>query len=296
MVWRRREAEAARSNTALCGMRTTEREVTNMKDHEIVCGDNLRVLSERQDVRPVMLAYLDPPFRTGSKKSGPAGEYHDPMVPMQQFVEGIVRVAASCKMHMAYEGSLVVHVDPKTSHYVKVGLDKYFGDERFASEIIWRYRRWPSKQQNFQRVHDVLLRYVMNPGWQCWNQLYEPPSPSTLATWGTGKQCAVVVGGKRKRSSVSEEPSPGVPMGDVWDISIVAPVAHERTGWPTQKPEALLERLILATTDPGDLVLDPFCGSGTSIAVAKRLGRRAFGIDQNPDAVQVSEQRLKNQH
>lgn len=259
----------------------------------ILCGDNLQVLCEQQDLRNVVLAYLDPPFRTGQKQSGQAGEYDDPIVPMPDFVQGVVRVAASCAMHMSDSGSLVIHVDPRTSHYVKVGLDAYFGADHFASEIIWSYRRWPTRTPNFQRVHDTLLRYVKTPGQQVWNQLYDELAPSTVATWGTGKQRAVVADGKRKRSSVTAEPSKGVPMGDVWQIGIVAPVAKERTGYPSQKPEALLERLILATTNPGDLVLEPYLGSGTACAVAKRLGRRFIGIDRNPDAVRVTSERLE---
>jgi site-specific DNA-methyltransferase (adenine-specific) len=261
---------------------------------DVIEGDNLEVLCllKSSPVR-FTLAYLDPPFRTGHEQSGPAGSYSDGAIPMPQYVESVVRVAASCMMHMTDRGSVVVHIDPKTSHYVKVGLDKHFGVDRFASEIVWRYRRWPTKTQNFQRIHDVLLRYVKIPGESVWNQLYEAPSASTLATWGNRKQRAVVENGKRKRSSVTDEPSPGVPMGDVWDIGIVAPVAKERTGYPTQKPEALLERLILATTNPGDLVIDPYCGSGTTLAVAQRLGRLAIGIDRNPQAVAVTRKRLE---
>jgi methylase of polypeptide subunit release factors len=193
---------------------------------------------------------------------------------------------------LSAEGCLVVHIDPKTSHYVKVALDAEFGADHFSSEIIWIYRRWPSKTRNFQRVHDVLLRYVKSPGQERWNQLYQPPSVSTLKTWGTKRQTAVVEGGHRKKSSVAEEESPGVPMGDVWEIGIVAPVAKERTGYPTQKPEALLERLILALTDPGDLILDPYLGSGTTLAAAKRLGRKAIGIDRNQDAIRVAKERV----
>jgi site-specific DNA-methyltransferase (adenine-specific) len=191
-------------------------------------------------------------------------------------------------------GCLVLHVDPKTSHYAKVLCDEIFGPAAFASEIIWRYRRWPAKTRNFQRVHDVLLRYVRDPEQEPrFQQLYEPLAPSTEKTWGTRKQRAVVgEGGRRTRSSVTEQDSPGAPLGDVWDISIIAPVARERTGYPTQKPEALLERLIASCTAPGDLVLDAYCGSGTTLAVCARLGRRALGIDQSARALEITKKRL----
>ena len=94
------------------------------------------------------------------------------------------------------------------------------------------------------------------------------------------------------RSNTTAEATPGAPLGDVWEIGIVAPVARERTGYPTQKPQALLERLILSLTDPGDLVLDPYAGSGTTLAVAALNGRRALGIDQSDEAWQVAQPRL----
>jgi site-specific DNA-methyltransferase (adenine-specific) len=177
---------------------------------------------------------------------------------------------------------------------VKIVCDELFGADCFASEIVWRYRRWPSKTRNFQRVHDVLLRYVKDPAaTPRFRQLYEPLAQSTLRTWGTRKQRAVVdKSGRRTRSSSTEEATPGTPLGDVWEIGIVAPVAHERTGYPTQKPEALLERLIEACSQPGDLVLDPYAGSGTTLAVARRLGRRSVGIDLGDEALGVARARL----
>jgi DNA modification methylase len=266
----------------------------------IILGDNLGALRELvseqgaflDSIGKVQLIYMDPPFNTGSKQTGSAGSYEDKMLPLWDFTGALVERCALAWILLAESGCLVVHLDWRTVHNVKVCLDRALGVDHFASEIIWRYRRWPSKTQNFQRVHDTLLRYVKTPGKAKWNQLYDSPSVSTLATWGDRKQCAVVEDGHRKRSSVGDEPSLGVPMGDVWDISIVAPVAHERTGYPTQKPEALLERLILATTDRGDLVVDPYCGSGTALAVAKKCKRRAIGIDRNPEAVAISTARL----
>ncbi|HEX2874643.1 MAG TPA: site-specific DNA-methyltransferase, partial [Polyangiaceae bacterium] len=190
---------------------------------------------------------------------------------------------------------LVLHVDPKTSHYLKVACDQIFGRDCFASEIIWRYRRWPAKTPNFQRVHDVLLRYVkdsrVTPRFQ---QLYEPLAPSTLATWGTKKQRAVTdETGRRTRSSTTAAASPGAPMGDVWEIGIVAPVAKERTGYPTQKPEALMSRVIESCTRPGDWVLDAYAGSGTTATVARKLGRAALSIDESARALEVARRRLK---
>jgi site-specific DNA-methyltransferase (adenine-specific) len=144
-------------------------------------------------------------------------------------------------------------------------------------------------------VHDVLLRYVRDPeATPRFRQLYEPLAPSTLATWGDRKQRAVVgADGRRERSSSTEEPTPGAPLGDVWEIGIVAPVSKERTGYPTQKPETLLERLILSCTQEGDLVLDPYAGSGTTLAVCARHGRRSVGVDDNREAIATARRRLR---
>jgi site-specific DNA-methyltransferase (adenine-specific) len=159
---------------------------------------------------------------------------------------------------------------------------------------VWRYRRWPSKTPNFQRVHDVLLRWRKDPGaLPRWNQPYEPLAASTVATWGETKQRAVFrADGRRARSSSTDERTAGVPMGDVWDIGVIAPIARERTGYPSQKPEALLERLVLALTNAGDVVLDPYVGSGTSLVAAARTRRAFVGIDASPLAITMAKDRL----
>jgi site-specific DNA-methyltransferase (adenine-specific) len=143
-------------------------------------------------------------------------------------------------------------------------------------------------------VHDVLLRWRKDTGaTPRWNQPYEPLAASTLATWGTNKQRAVFAkDGRRARSSSTAEKTAGVPMGDVWEIGVIAPVARERTGYPSQKPEALIERLLGALSNPGDLVLDPYAGSGTTLAVAHRMGRPFVGIDASRVALETTRARF----
>jgi DNA modification methylase len=265
----------------------------------------LEALREDASVRgQVMLAYLDPPYWTGrqhrmlgtrQETQRGAEAFDDRWPTLADYLTHIRERVMAIRPLLAPAGSLVVHVDPKTSHYIKVLLDEIFGMESFQSEVIWRYRRWPSKTKNFQRVHDVMLRYVNDPEAPSrFTQLYEELAPSTKKTWGEGKQRAVIGdAGKRVRSSTLAEPSPGVPLGDVWEIGIIAPVAKERTGYPTQKPLALLERWIASCTHTDDLVLDPYMGSGTTVVAATNLGRRAIGIDQNPDAYEIAKGRLR---
>jgi site-specific DNA-methyltransferase (adenine-specific) len=277
----------------------------------LIHGENAMALSALglELERRVALAYLDPPFFTGrvhlkiTRQRDRAGVLRREWAPafddrwddLAEYLTSLRLRLSLVRELLTLDGSIVVHVDPRTSHYVKVLCDEIFGEHAFASEIIWRYRRWPSKTPNFQRVHDVLLRYVRDPAQKPrFVQLFEPLAASTRLTWGTGKQRAIVgKDGRRTRSSTMAEASPGTPLGDVWDIGIIAPVARERTGYPTQKPEALLERLLSACTRPDDLVLDPYAGSGTTLTVAARLGRRAVGIDASPVALRVSEKRLR---
>jgi len=276
-------------------------------------GDNRRALADLSTTleEKVTLAYLDPPFLTNraheaivkaeGPRSGPLRTrpkkmaFDDRWSGRAEYLEALAQRLVLLRDLLAPHGSVVVHVDPKTSHYVKVLGDEIFGDDAFASEIVWRYRRWPSRTPNFQRVHDVLLRWRKDPKAKPrFNTPYEPLAASTLATWGTNKQRAVFEDdGRRARSSTTDEPTKGVPMGDVWEIGVIAPVSRERTGYPSQKPEALLERIVTALSDEGDVVLDPYAGSGTTLAVAARLGRVFVGIDQSDVAIEVATRRLE---
>ena len=278
--------------------------------YNVVRGDNAVALSclAEQHSGLAALVYLDPPFFTGrqhmrvlrrrdgsgriSRESELA--FDDRWESLSDYLEQLQLRLVVARELLSPDGSLVLHVDPKTSHYARVLLDEVFGPDCFVSEVIWRYRRWPSKTPNYQRVHDVLLRYVRDAvAKPKFNQLFEPLAASTVATWGKKRQRARYDDqGRRRCSSTTEEASPGVPLGDVWDIGIVAPVARERTGYPTQKPEALLTRLVESLTMPGDWVIDPYMGSGTTLAVCARLGRRATGIDDNPAAIEVARKRL----
>jgi DNA modification methylase len=278
------------------------------EDSRLIVGDNLAALRllQASGVK-VALAYLDPPFFTGREHTlverspelrGAARRrsvaFDDRWDSLDAYLGALMERVTLVRELLLPDGCLVLHVDPRTSHYSKVLCDEIFGADCFASEIVWRYRRWPSKTKNFQRVHDVLLRYVRDSRTPPrFRQLYEPLAASTRATWGDRKQRAVVdAKGQRLRSSSTTEATPGTPLGDVWEIGIVAPVAKERTGYPTQKPEALLTRLVESCTEPGDLVLDPYSGSGTTLAVCARLDRRAIGIDLNRRAVTIATRRL----
>lgn len=243
------------------------------------------------------LAYLDPPFFSDREYRTADGEvaFDDRWPSLDAYLDHVMARAELAHALLTEAGSIVIHVDPTVSHYVKVRGDIIFGHKNFASEIIWRYRRWPVKFRNFQRMHDVLLRWTKGDA-PTFNQLYEPLSQSTTDTFKQAKQRAVTSDGTRgpaqRVSRMTDEASPGAAMSDVWDISIVAPSGDERTGYPTQKPEALLERLVLSLTNEGDGVLDPYLGSGTTLAVCHRLNRTAVGIDASPVSIRYANERL----
>jgi DNA modification methylase len=191
-------------------------------------------------------------------------------------------------------GSLYLHCDPTASHYLKLLLDAVFGARNFQNQIVWSYRRWPTATRRFQRMHDVVLFYCKRDGKQTFNVLREPPTASSLRRWkGKAQKVTFDAAGKRNPTLDMADQSLGVAMNAVWQIPIIAPVAKERLGYPTQKPVALLERIIAASSNPGDVVLDPFCGCGTAVHAAQKLGRQWIGIDITYLSIGLIQRRLR---
>ena len=199
-------------------------------------------------------------------------------------------------------GSIYLHCDPTASHYLKGIMDAIWDqdnhskNDHFRNEVIWSYRRWPSKHPNFQRMHDVLLRYAKGVN-TTWNQLYEPRPASTLKRFGTKEiKSAYAPDGKRIPSEMTNKESKGVPLRDVWEISLIAPSSKERLGYQTQKPRVLYERMIEASSNEGMLVMDPFCGCGTTIDAAHTLKRNWIGIDLTIIALDPISKRMRDRH
>ena len=192
-------------------------------------------------------------------------------------------------------GSIYLHCDPTASAHLRLLMDAVFGTENFQNEIIWHYRRWPSASKRFQRMHDTIFWYSKSNEPHFNVPLQEYSNPDFIED-----TVRIVVNGKLKRAKnpdgtyvKRQKPNMGVPMHDVWeDINFIGPTARERLGYPTQKPERLLERIIDASSNEGDVVLDPFCGCGTTICVAQKLNRRWIGIDVTHLAVTLMKHRL----
>ncbi len=195
-------------------------------------------------------------------------------------------------------GSIYLHCDPTASHYLKIVMDTVFGKQNFRNEVVWSYNKWAVSQKMFSRNHDIILFYGKNVEVIEFNTILQSRAPSTLKRFGNKKIVSAIdpITGKRIPSAVEESESEGVKMSDVWQVPIIAPVSKERLGYPTQKPEALLERIVKASSKEGDLVLDPFCGCGTTVAVAERLNRNWVGIDITMLAINLIRHRLAKQY
>ena len=170
--------------------------------------------------------------------------------------------------------------------------DDVFDKDNFLNEITWSYRRWPVKHKKYQRMHDVILWYTKTKKY-IWNQLYEPLSDVTIQSRGDVKvDSGFDEYGKRRPMKKTQEKSKGMPLRDVWDISFIAPISKERIGYKTQKPEALLKRILQASSNEGNIVLDCFAGGGTTAKICADLDRVFICGDVSPVAVRVIASRL----
>lgn len=263
----------------------------------VVLGDNLELL-ERMPSGSVTLIYIDPPFNTGRRQArqtlhttrhadgdrvgfkgasyrtirGAVSAYDDAFGDYWAFLEP--RLEEAWRL-LADDGTLYLHLDYREVHYAKVVLDGLFGRDCFLNEIIWAYdygararRKWPAK-------HDNILVYVKDP--DCYH--FDNAAVDREPYMAPG----LVTAEKAERGKLPT---------DVWWHTIVSPTGKEKTGYPTQKPEGVLRRVVQASSREGDWVLDFFAGSGTTGAVASKLNRRFVMVDENPEAFEVMRSRL----
>jgi site-specific DNA-methyltransferase (adenine-specific) len=192
---------------------------------------------------------------------------------------------------LAPSGSLFLHLDHRMSAYARIALDAVFGRSGFRNEIVWRYGLGGRAPANaFARKHDVLLFFARGPG-NTFHRLRGGVTPAMAAKYAHVDEHGSYQNARGRRYYLKG----GKPFDSVWDIPSIAPTSAERVGYPTQKPLALLERVLGATTDAGALVVDPFVGSGTTAVAAQRLGRRFRCGDSSPQAILVTCSRLERE-
>ena len=212
---------------------------------------------------------------------------------MQSYLITMAVRLLEMKRVLAPSGSVYLHVEPTASHYLKALRDAIIGPKQFRNEIV-RADRWlPSKQRSFQRMHAVILRYARSDA--TWNQLHDDPAPSMIKQHKGKKRVRVIVDGKRMPYAYMDIESSGPALRDVWNISVLHPSAKERCGYPTQKPLALLERIVKASSNEGDDVLDPSCGCATTLVAAEKLDRKWVGIDLSDLAVTLVKRRMERE-
>jgi site-specific DNA-methyltransferase (adenine-specific) len=263
----------------------------------IVLGDNLDVLRALPD-GVARLVYVDPPFNTGGEQrrlrlrtvrdeSGDrrgfkGARYRTEVLgssawndAYDDYLGFLAPRLEEARRVLTADGSLFLHIDPRESHYCKVLLDELFGRRSFVNEIVWAYdyggrprRRWPAK-------HDTIFWYARDPK-RCVFNYDEIDRVPYMAPGLVGP----------------EKAARGKTPTDVWWNTIVSPTGAEKTGYPTQKPLRIVERIVRVHSEPGDLVLDFFAGSGTTGEAAARLGRGYLLVDSNPEAVRVMARRL----
>ena len=266
-------------------------------DGAVAEADNLELLAALPS-GSVDLAYADPPFATGTarrlrsirlgagerERPGFRGEpvryevtsdlAYDDALPLPEHLAALRERVVQLHRVLGPHGSLYLHVDWRTVHHVRLMLDEVFGAERFLNEIVWAYDYGGRSRDRWPRKHDTILWYAKGDDW-----LLDRAAIDRVPYLAPG-----LVG--------PEKAARGTMPTDVWWMTIVPPGGKERTGYPTQKPVRLLERIVAASSRPGDLVLDPYAGSGTTGVAAARLGRRWLLADRSPAAVEIARRRL----
>lgn len=232
---------------------------------QVILGDCLDVLRSWSE-GAIDLAYLDPPFNTGRTMAAANGAYADRWDDLDAYLAYMrPRIAEICRT-LKPHGSILLHCDWRTCHHFRIMLEELLGRESFVNHLIWSYGLGGSSPRRFARKHDDILFHAKGPAY------YFAP-PRVPATSNRMK-------GQNKKAT------------DVICLPAINNMAAERVGYPTQKPLSLLTMLLEACSPPDGLVLDPFCGSGTTLVAAQQLGRRYIGIDRNPDAARIAQQRI----
>ena len=299
----------------------------NWANQTIWTADNLPVLRGMND-DSVDLIYLDPPFNSKTNYAAPIGsqaagaEFKDTWtlddldIAWLDLIEAkhpalnkVIHAAMtkSDKSYLIYmtvrmlemkrvlkdTGSIYLHCDPTMSHYLKLVMDAIFGRKNFRNEIVWSYQRWTGATKYFQRMHDILLFYARSDKSK-FNQLLEPHSPKGQHRHkGKNRTTKITDDGSLHQSYVDDSGMKA--MRDVWEISYLNANAKERVGYPTQKPLALLRRVISASCPDDGVILDPFCGCATACIAAEQLQRQWVGIDISPKAAELVEIRMQKE-
>ncbi|MFN7226242.1 MAG: site-specific DNA-methyltransferase [Holosporales bacterium] len=288
--------------------------------NKLIWGDNKLVLSSlkngplRKEIEKqggIKLIYIDPPFDVGADFSmnieiGDDTFTKQPTVLEElayrdtwgrgadSFIAMIYERLSLMRDLLASDGSIYVHCDWRVNSYMRLVLDEIFGKDRMINEIIWWYKRWSNAANSYQKMHDNIYFYTKSPRF-IFNVQYQGYSqPDAIENTVRGVVDGKLVRLKDEQGSYIERKTEnkGVACHDVFDIQHIQPTASERIGYPTQKPERLIERIINGSSNEGDIIADFFAGSGTTLAVAEKLGRKWIGSDLGKFAIHTTRKRM----
>lgn len=260
----------------------------NLPDACLVCCDNLLLLEALPDA-VCDLIYADPPFMTNTVRRESGGRWFADRWTggLDAYLAFLKPRVAAMRRVLAPSGTLYMHVDWRVSHHVRLLLDNVFGPTNFLNEIIWTYRTGGAARRWFARKHDTIFAYAHQVGRHTFNL----QRGGAFRTDGLNFDADGRPYKNTRNGRLYFHPD-GPTLTDVWDIPFLSTVSGERVGYPAQKPEALLERIIAASSNPGDRVGDFFCGSGTTPTTARHMDRRIIACDLSPEAVQLTRKRL----
>ena len=273
---------------------------TNIEIHHGDCAELLKDIP----ASIADLVYLDPPFFTqrmqtlGPRDRSKIFTFDDRWSSISDYATYLNERLKECHRILKESGSIFFHCDKTASHIVRYSLDDVFGPSNFQSEIIWSYKRWSNSARKLLPAHQTILFYSKSKKYK-FNKILTDYSPTTnidqiLQRRSRDSANKSVYARKENGDIIYQGAKEGVPLSDVWEIPFLNPKAKERIGYPTQKPILLLDRIIKLVTDPGDLVVDPFCGSGTTLVAAMFLNRSAIGIDISREAIELTRIRLSD--
>ena len=266
-----------------------------MKENTIYCGDAGHILGNMIEFldNSIDLIYLDPPFFSNKNYEIIWGDGYEIRAFEDRWKGGIENYIAwmepklrECRRVLKDTGTIYLHCDYHANAHLRILMDKIFGENNFRNEIIWYYQPGSAGKKDFGRKHDTIFRYSKTNAYIFYsNEIREPYAEGTLERLN-------FKGAREKNVKKVHERGGRLPT-DVWYYSSLQGNSKEALNYPTQKPEALLERIIRASSKEGDIILDPFCGCGTAIATAQKLNRKWIGIDVSPTACKLMFSRIQ---
>ena len=276
--------------------------ISSKKNIEFVHADASVFLFENVEANSVQLVYLDPPFFSGkvhsqyNKNEERILSFSDLWNNRKEYLDFMKNLLILCKEKMNEAALIFLHCDTYANHHLRLLLDEVFGEESFINEIIWAYKRWSNSSNKLLDSHQTIWVYSKTKKYK-FKKIFSEYSPTTnidqiLQQRKRDEKGVVVYKRDDNNNLVSVKKKEGVPLRDVWEIPYLNPKAKERVGYPTQKPIELLKRIIDVSCDAGDFILDPCCGSG-SLGIAAYLNNcKYLGLDINPDAIKICNERL----